>query len=120
MEATMSGTHLQVTRNEDVVVVHFVDRKLAGDLPNQVGAELLNVAAQSDCMRLLVSFAGVDFLASDMLGKVVQLNSRMKKKGGRLTLCEICPYLRQVFVTTKLDLLIAIKNSEAEGLAACA
>ena len=116
----MTGAHLHVTRNNDVVVVHFVDQQLAGDLPNEVGAELLAVAAQNDCMKLLVSFAGVDFLASDMLGKVVQLNIRMKKKGGKLTLCEICPYLREVFATTKLDLLIQIKGSEAEGLAACA
>jgi anti-anti-sigma factor len=116
----MSSRHLQVTRHEDVLVVRFLDRKLVGDLPNQLGEELFGVTDQEDCTKLLLSFSGVDFLGSDMLDKVVQVNKRMKRKGGRLTLCEICPYLRQVFVVTKLDIIISIKDTECEGLRASA
>jgi len=119
-EAVMRSGHLQVTRTEDVLVVRFLDRKLAGDLPDRLEEELYGVADQEDCKRILLSFAGVQFLASDMLDKVVQLNKKMKQKGGRLMLCEMCPYLREIFVTTKLDSIIDLTNTESEGLAACA
>ena len=116
----MAASHLQVAKHGDVWVVHFSDRQLSGDLPELLGPELYGVAAHADCGKLLLSFAGVDFLASDMLGKVVVLNKKMKQKGGKLTLCELCPYIRQILATTKLDAILAVKTTESEGLAALA
>lgn len=114
------ASRLQVTRNDDVRVIHFLDQKLGGDLPIQLGDELLDLAAETDCTKILLSFSGVDFFASDMLGKVVSLNKAMRRKGGKLALCEICPRLRQVLTTTSLDKLLTVKATEAEGLAALA
>jgi anti-anti-sigma factor len=114
----MTNSHLQVTRHDDVWVIRFSDRQLVGALPDEVGAELYAVAAEDACTRLLLNFSGVDFLASDMLGKVVVLNKKMKQKGGKLTLCRLCPYLRQLLVTTKLDLILNVRETEAEGLTA--
>lgn len=111
-----SNSHLQVTTHEDVWVVRFTDRQLVGSLPDDVGGELYAVAAQEGCTKLLLNFSGVEFLASDMLGKVVVLNKKMKQKGGKLTLCRLCPYVRQIFVTTKLDLILNVRETEAEGL----
>jgi anti-anti-sigma factor len=116
----MDFPHLQVTQHDDIWVVRFLDRQLAGDLPEVLGPELYGVAALEDCTKLLLSFAGVDFLASDMLGKVVVLNKKMKQKGGKLTLCELCPYIRQILATTKLDAILAMKATESEGLTAFA
>jgi anti-sigma B factor antagonist len=116
----MPSRLVRVTRHEEVFVVRFLDRKLTGDLPRQLGEELSRVADQEQCTRLLLNFSGVDFLASDMLRTVVQLNKKLKQKGGKLTLCEICPCLRQVFIVTKLDTIIPLKDTECEGLAACA
>ncbi len=48
------------------------------------------------------------------------LNQKMKQKGGRLALCEVCPYLRQVITITKVDAILTIRSTEAEGLAALA
>ena len=112
----MTNSHLQVATHDDVWVIRFQDRQLVGDLPDVVGAELYAVAGQEGCMKLLLNFSGVEFLASDMLGKVVVLNKKMKQKGGKLTLCRLCPYLRQVLVTTKLDLILNVKETEAEAL----
>lgn len=114
----VSNSHLQVTTHEDVWVVRFTDRQLVGNLPDEVGGELYAVAAQEGCTKLVLNFSGVEFLASDMLGKVVVLNKKMKQKGGKLTLCRLCPYVRQILVTTKLDLILSVKDTEAEGLTA--
>jgi anti-anti-sigma factor len=111
---------LQVTKNDDVFVIRFQDRKLAGDLPEQLGDELRRVAAQEDCTKILLEFSGVEFLASDMLGKVMALNKQLKQKNGRLALCEVCPYIRQVLTVSRLDTLLTIKATEAEGMSALA
>lgn len=116
----MASRRIEVARQDDVWVVRFLDQQLSGDLPDQLGADLYDVAAQQDCSKILLSFAGVDFLASDMLGKVVVLNKKMKQKGGQLALCEVCPYIRQILVTTRLDSILATKATESEGLAAFA
>jgi len=118
MSEVGNSTHLQVTPHGDVWVVRFIDSQLVGSLPDEVGAELYAVAAQEGCLKLLLNFSSVEFLASDMLGKVVVLNKKMKQKGGKLVLCRLCPYLRQILATTKLDLILTVTDTEAEGLAA--
>jgi stage II sporulation protein AA (anti-sigma F factor antagonist) len=110
------ASRLQVTRHDDVLVIRFLDQKLAGELPEQLGDELYSVAAEADCTKILLNFSGVEFLASDMLGKVVGLNKRMKGKGGRLALCDVCHEIHQVITITKLDTILIVKGTEAEGL----
>jgi len=114
------ASRLQVTKHEDVFVIRFLDQKLGGDLPIQLGQELYGMASQEECTKILLNFSGVDFFASDMLGNVVSLNKTMRLKGGKLALCEVCPRLRQVLATTKLDRLLTVKATEAEGLSALA
>ncbi len=114
----MNSSHLQVTPHGDVLVVRFLDAQLAGGLPDEVGAELYALAAKEDCSKLLLNFSAVEFLASDMLGKIVVLNKKMKQKGGKLVLCKLCPNLRQILATTKLDMILTVKDTEAEGLTA--
>ena len=113
-------SRLQITKHDDVVVIRFLDQKLVGDLPIHLGEELYGVAAQEDCTKILLDFSGVQFLASDMLGKVVGLNKRMKQKEGKLALCGVCPYICQVITVTKVDAILTIKGTEAEGMAALA
>ena len=113
-------SRLEITRHDDVFVIRFLDRQLGGELPIQLGQEFYGVASQAGCTKILLNFSGVDFLASDMLGSVVSLNKMMKQKEGKLALCEVCPDIRQVLATTKLDTILTVKVNEAEGLSALA
>jgi stage II sporulation protein AA (anti-sigma F factor antagonist) len=110
------ASRLQVTRHDDVLVIRFLDQKLVGDLPEQLGDELYVLAAEEDCTKILLDLSGVEFLASDMLGKVMGLNKRMKQKEGRLVLCGVCRSIREVLTITKVDAILTLKGSEAEGL----
>ena len=89
-------SRLQITKHEDVFVIRFLDHRIAGDLPEELGDELYILAAGANCTKILLNFSGVEFFASDMLGKVMGLNKRMKQQRGSLVLCEVCPYLREV------------------------
>jgi len=116
MPAMPEHRHLQVTKHGDVFVLRFVDQKLVDSLAIEIGEELFSVADQKDCKNVLLNFSGVDHLCSAILGKLLSLNRRMNRKGGKLRACEIAPSLRSVFTWTVLD----TTETEAKGLRAFA
>jgi anti-anti-sigma factor len=83
-----------------------------------IDAELYGVADRTDCRNLLLNLAGVAALSSMMLGKLVSLQRKMRVKGGSFVLCEVGAEIEPLFVITRLDQIMDIKSSEAEGLAA--
>jgi anti-sigma B factor antagonist len=111
--------HLRVSTHNGVVVARFHEERLTDDLAiAEVGEELHALAAEADCPNLLLSFAGVTYLSSAMLGKLISLNRRLMRKGGELKLCELCPNVQEVFALTRLGQIIDLRNSESEGLKA--
>jgi anti-anti-sigma factor len=107
--------HLDVTKDGADFSVRFRDHSIAFGVPTVVGEELCSVAGQEECRNIILDFSGVDLLTSEMLGKLVTLNKRMRRKGGKLTLCNICPYVREVFAITHLDTTFEIKETEVGG-----
>ncbi len=113
--------YLDISRRDEVIVVRFKDSKLIDDLAIvKVANELYALAAEPDGRRLLLNFAGVDYLSSMFLSKLLGLKRRLEKKQGQLKLCEICPEVREVFGITKIDTILEIVATEDEGLAAFA
>ncbi len=104
--------HLEVATTDGVSVVRVVDHELLDTSADEVAEELNDVAAQEGCKNLVLDLSGVGLLTSEMLGKVVVLNKRMRQKGGRLTLRGMRPYVREVFALTKLDTVIPIEPAE--------
>jgi len=103
--------HLEVAKDGDAFAVRFLDQKLLDSAASEVGEELYAVAAQEDCNRITLSFSGVDLLTSEMLGKVIVLNKKIRQKGGKLALCDMCPYVREIFAVTRLDTILEIRET---------
>ena len=83
--------HVQIERIDDVVVVHFHDSKITGELAiSGLGDELYAIVDRPDCQKLVLDFSNVDFLSSAMLGKLVIINRKMKERGGTFRLCGVC------------------------------
>lgn len=115
----MSGQQrLQVTEHGDVLILRFADKHLSADLAPEIGEEFRAAAARDGFLKTLLDFSGVNFACSDLIGTLVVFNKRVRGKGGRLKLCGICPYIREIFAVTKVDLILDIAASEAEALAA--
>jgi anti-sigma B factor antagonist len=111
--------HIEVSKNGMVTVVRFRDHRILDTLViERLAHELFRVAGADDCENLLLNFAGVGFLSSSALGKLLVLNKRMKAKGGQLKLCEVCPEIAEIFELTKLNQVFDIKNDETNGLLA--
>jgi len=66
--------------------------------------------------HLVVSFAPVQHLSSMALGMLVRLQKRAGDARATLKLCDIKPFLRQVFQITKLDKVLSIYDTENAAL----
>jgi anti-sigma B factor antagonist len=113
--------YLEISRRDEVIVVRFKDSKLIDDLAIvKVGKELFALAAEPGWRHLLLDFAGVDYLSSSFLSKLLGLKKRLEKREGKLKLCAICPEVREVFAITKIDTILDIVETEDKALAALA
>ncbi|MGQ9576353.1 MAG: STAS domain-containing protein [Thermoguttaceae bacterium] len=110
--------HLLINEVGDVSVVHFRDHRITDDLRiQQLGQELFQLVEVDKRKKLVLNFAGVDFLSSAALGKLITLDKRVKAHNGQLILCGIRPQIYEVFVITKLNRLFDIRKDEADALA---
>jgi anti-anti-sigma factor len=96
--------HLETQKEGDVIVVRFVDHKLRDELMiGEIAEELFSVAERVRQQHLVLDFSGVVGLSSTMLGKLIVLQTKMKKQGGDLKLCTVGPEVRAILTTMHLD-----------------
>jgi hypothetical protein len=108
---------LRTVHLNDVLVVYFPDHELMDEEQNRrIGAELLDLTEQANGGKMLVSFRGVDFVTSSMLGQLVMLNKRCSSHQIGLKICDVGPDLRMIFRIVRLDTLVEVCGDEASAL----
>jgi anti-sigma B factor antagonist len=117
------ATHrrIDVSKLGDVTIVRFLDKKIldeAGIL--ELGAELFGLVELENRKSLLLNFAGVEFLSSAALGKLITLDRKVKSNKGRMKMSNIRPEILEVFQITKLNKIFDIRKDEAEAISAFA
>jgi len=109
---------LQVVVKDNVLVVSFPDSELMDEERNrEIGAELVQLAKQAPDHKMLISFDGVEFVTSSMLGQLVMVNRRCQGDDVILKICEVGTDLRTIFRIVRLDTLVEICGDEASALA---
>ena len=103
---------------EDVRVVTFtVDKMLDDQIIQQVGEDLMTVAGKSgEGQKIVLTFRGVTFMSSAMLGKLIMFHKKCAKAGVKLKVCSISPDILEVFKITKLDKLFDLHKDEQQAL----
>ena len=110
---------LDVSEVGDVTVVRFVDRRILDATSiEELGVELFALIEQENRKKLLLNFAGVEFLSSAALNKLIILEKKARRIGGKLKLSNLKPEIYEVFVITRLHQLFDIKDEEKEALEA--
>ena len=108
---------IEVEEKGDIAVVGFIDKKILDEQNIQIIGEQLSELVDSEKrLKVILNFANVEYLSSAALGKIIALNSKLKKANGKLVLSNIRPDIKEVFTITKLDKLIIIVNTEVEAL----
>ena len=109
---------------DDVLVVSFTDAKILDEARiQQIGKELMDLAATAANKKMVLDFQGVQFMSSAMIGKLVLLNKKSKADQIQLRLCQISPNVLEVFKITRLnkvftiesDLQSAVKSFDKKG-----
>ena len=110
---------IEVSESGDVTVVRFVDRKILDEANIQeLGQEMYSLVEKDSRKNLLLNFSTVEFLSSAALGKLINLDKKIKAIGGKLKLSNIRPEIYEVFAITKLNRIFDIKENEEEALGA--
>ncbi|HUG68513.1 MAG TPA: STAS domain-containing protein [Pirellulaceae bacterium] len=88
-----------------VVRGSFTSTEVTGDeMIQQAGRELMDVVdAAAETKKLVLSFKGVEFMSSAMIGKLVLLNKKAKSRGVQIKFCDIGLNVLQVFIITRLN-----------------
>jgi anti-sigma B factor antagonist len=77
----------------------------------EFGREMTALVQRRERPHLLLDLGGIDLLSSVALAKLIALNGRVRAAGGRLTLFNPNPVVRQVFKVTRLDTILEVSAS---------
>ena len=105
---------------DDVLLVGFGQSKLLDEaVIKEVGDQLINkITEAADSKRILLTFHGVQFMSSAMLGKLVMFGKKCQQAGVDLKLCSIPDDIMEVFKITKMNKAFDIQKDEEKGLKA--
>ena len=113
--------HLELLSRGPVSVVRLLNhRPFCEEEVAELVAEWNSVADRADCRTLFVDCSNVQLLSSEMLGKLILLRRRLKRKEGKLVLCGLRSEVREVLRWTKLDRIFEIEEDEELDIAALA
>jgi anti-sigma B factor antagonist len=100
----------------EVVVATFTESDILDlEMIRGLGDQLLGLA-DDEGRRIVLNFQNVSRLSTALVGKVVALQQRLKKLGGRLALCQVAPHLKEAMSLLKLPQLVPIYAHEQEAL----
>lgn len=109
--------HLDVQREDCIIVVRFVERHLRDErIVAEIAEELCGIADRVPQPHLVLDFSRVAGVSSMMLGKLVMLQTKIKKRKGELSLRSIGPEVRNVLATTRLDHTLRTEEDEEHAL----
>lgn len=109
---------LRTEHQGDILVVAFNDARILDESHIQnIGAELMEQTKEAPGGKMLVTFEGVTFMSSAMIGKIILLNNTCKKANITLKLCNISPNVMEVFKLMRLNKILDIQPDVEKGLA---
>jgi anti-sigma B factor antagonist len=108
---------LEVERVGGITVATFASPEImsVGTI-DLIGRQLLSLVADSGIRQVLLNFHSVERLSTPLVGRVIELNERLKAVGGRLALCGIRPHLFEIFALMRLPRLLTIYATEQQAL----
>ena len=84
---------------------------LTGANSEELGRQLTALVEGREAPQLTLDLRDIDLLTSMALAKIISLNGRLRARGGRLTLVNLKPVVRQVFAVTKLDRVLDVRDA---------
>ena len=109
---------LRVRTVERTAVVCFEDAEMLFEerAVHTVGRELHRLIEDEGHTRLVVNFAGVRYLSTEVLAILAGLQRQLDPVRGSIVLCGLDPLLRDMLRITHLERVSEVSGDEAEAL----
>jgi anti-anti-sigma factor len=99
---------------DDILTIRLTDERLVDpEVITRVFDDVLAVLGKSEDRNVVLDFSTVKFMASAMLGKLVQLQKKCQEYKAKLKLAAVSPDILEVFKITKLNKVFDIQPDEA-------
>jgi anti-anti-sigma regulatory factor len=118
LEASMAGSYrtIEVERRGDVSFVRFQSISLGEPALDEMGRELFHLIHVEGCRRLVLMVGPVNCLYSAFLAKLMIVRRYLLQHEGRLKLCDVPPFLHEIFRVCKLDGLFEFARDHDDAL----
>ncbi|HEY0985081.1 MULTISPECIES: STAS domain-containing protein [unclassified Schlesneria] len=112
-----NATYFTIEDRAPVVVLTVVRPSLTEeDNIEQFGFELTKLVEISGRNWITLDLSQVKIMTSSAIGKLIALHRNLHRRGGRLALCGLNDFLRQVFRTSNLSEYFHIKLTVDESV----
>ncbi len=114
----MSGQGFDVSKMQEVTVVTFASAVVLDISTSQsMAKDLLRLADAPPPPRIIVDFSAVRFLASRMLGILVEMSKRADAGNGKVVVCGLRGDLSRLFRVTQLDRMLTLAEDQDKAMA---
>jgi anti-anti-sigma factor len=118
MAPSHSTPELRLSARGDSTGARLAGCSSLTDTNSETVGRQLSELATGHSGHLVLDLAEVEFLTSGPLGKLVSVHRAVKAAGGRLTLENAKPMVREVFAVTRLDRLLDVQPASGSNNAA--
>jgi anti-sigma B factor antagonist len=103
----------------DVAVVSLLNKRMLDESNIQaLYDELRFLVVERGLHRMVLDFAGVEYLTSAVLGKLISLMKTIKENRGRLRICNVNENVAEIFSLTELDQVFGLDPGIDESIRA--
>jgi anti-anti-sigma factor len=110
MPSSPSEFPLQIVEEGDCVTIRFPSGTGLGEANCAAFSREVFAAAEGRG-HVVLDLAGITWLTSVILAKIMELNNKLRDAGGRLTLTNPSVIVRQVFKVTRLDTVLEVTDA---------
>jgi anti-anti-sigma factor len=114
---SLHGKLITIEREGDVFVVGFPKHYWSDEKNQQACDELLTWVEQAGCRKLVLSLKTIEYGPSTLYATLIKLLRKIQKYDGRLILCDLKPWVREVFGLHRLDGIFEFAEDREGALA---
>jgi anti-sigma B factor antagonist len=104
-----------VHKKQDDILIVSVNGSLDAHTSGFAEKEM-DILFKKSKYRFLLDLSGVEYLSSTGLRVLLALTKQVKQMGGKIVLCRLAPFIKEIFEVTGFTTFIPIHESVEEGL----
>ena len=98
----------------EITIITIKGRLDAATAP--VAGKAIKKIIEEDCPRILFNFNDLEYLSSGGLRIILEAAKKIKRKEGKLVLCSLNQFVKEIFVVSGFETLIPIEDTVESGV----